>query len=101
MRNVGLAGFRAHFSNGEYAEFKRTDAAAMPMNLSFDDDGGVAFFVGDMSALVDEWRIGDRPLYEVGLEGRYNAPGEWKPLVYPAEWHQFARRARVSSERPE
>ncbi|MCJ7515190.1 MAG: hypothetical protein MUO89_04355, partial [Dehalococcoidia bacterium] len=34
--------------------------------------------------MTEEWRVGDKKLYEVGLPGRYNKLGEWKPLIYPA-----------------
>jgi hypothetical protein len=98
---AGLNGFRAHFSNDEHAEFLRTESTTMPLNLSFDEDGSVVFMVGDLDALVSEWRIDGRPLYEVGLPGRYNKPGEWKPLVFPGDWDEYSRRATEASERPE
>jgi hypothetical protein len=98
---VGLGGFRVHFSNGSFSEFRRTDVTTEPMNITFDPGGGVVFFVGDTSGLVSEWRIDGRPLYEVGLEGRYNPVGEWRPLVYPAKWDEYAERARTASDRPE
>jgi hypothetical protein len=98
---VGLTGFRVHFSNDSFAEFRRTDNSTMPLNLTFGDDGEIIFNVGDIDALTDEWRIGGRALFEVGLEGRYNTPGEWKPLVYPAGWDRYSLRAKEASERPE
>jgi hypothetical protein len=55
----GLYGFRLYFSNGSSAHFMR------------------------LADSTEEWRVGDKKLYEIGLPGRYNKLGEWKPLVYP------------------
>ena len=97
----GLNGFRVHFSNDEHAEFKRTRDSTLPLNLMFDEEGELIFNVGDLSALTAEWRVDGRPLYEVGLDGRYNAPGTWKPLVYPGAWDRYSKLATEASERPE
>jgi hypothetical protein len=97
--DVGLFGFRIHFSNSEHAEFRRTRTETLPLNLTLDD--GVVLFVGNTDELASEWRVGDKPLYEMGLPGRYNRPGEWKPLVFPADWEPYMKKAREQSDRSE
>jgi hypothetical protein len=58
----------------------------------------VEFFVGSLDDLKDEWRIGDKRLYEVGLPGRYNKLGEWKPIIYPANSNQIQKEAMALSQ---
>src|SRR5205814_445061 len=38
--------------------------------------------------LKREWRVGEKRLHEIGLPGRYNTLGEWRPMVYEGstEW---------------
>ncbi len=79
----GLYGFHLHFSNGSSAHFIRLADSTEPLNIRFDRESELVAFVGDLDALTEEWRVGDRKLYEIGLPGRYNKLGEWKPLVYP------------------
>lgn len=79
----GLYGFYLHFSNGCSAKFIRTKDSTEPLNIHFDRNSELSAFVGDLDALTEEWRVGDKNLYEIGLPGRYNKLGEWKPLVYP------------------
>ena len=80
---VGLYGFHLYFSNGSYASFIRKENSIECPNLSPNRDGTVNYSVGSLDELTHEWRIKDKRLYEVGLPGRYNKSGEWKPLVYP------------------
>ncbi len=79
----GLYGFCLHFSNGSSAHFVRSPDSTDAVNLHFDRQSELVPFVGDLDALTEEWRVGDKRLYEIGLPGRYNKLGEWKPLVYP------------------
>jgi len=79
----GLYGFRLYFSNGSSAHFMRLADSTEPLNIRFDRESELVPFVGDLDALTEEWRVGDNKLYEIGLPGRYNKLGEWKPLVYP------------------
>ncbi|MCX5644462.1 MAG: hypothetical protein NTZ17_07225 [Phycisphaerae bacterium] len=79
----GLYGFQLHFSNGSSARFIRNQESTDGMNFSC--DVSLSFWVGDLHKLTQEWRVGDRRLYEIGLPGRYNKFGYWKPLVYPAK----------------
>lgn len=88
----GLFGFTKHFSNGSSATFKRHARSTECENLVFELP--LNFQVGDLSALRPEWRIRNRRLYEVGLPGRYNKPGEWRPLIYSAGIDQVTAEAR-------
>lgn len=81
--DIGLCGFKMHFSNGTSAEFKRINDATSCINIELRRP--INFWVGSLDELKHEWRIGDKRLYEVGLPGRYNKLGEWKPLIYPGD----------------
>lgn len=78
--DYGLFGFYMHFSNDTSAHFIRHPDNTDCLNLSLTP---VNFFVGELEKLKNEWRMHGKRLYEVGLPGRYNKLGEWKPLVYP------------------
>jgi hypothetical protein len=97
---VGLYGFRMHFSNGSDAVFSRTEKWTECRNVMPDIDG-IEFQVGDLDALRQEWRVGDKRLYEIGLIGRYNTLGEWKPLIYPGDFHKLEEEARAFSDDPD
>ena len=88
---LGLYGFRIHFSNGNRAEFRRDDGGVMAVNLMFGPP--VTFNVGAFDDLRPEWRIGNKRLYEVGLPGRYNQLGEWKPIFYPGDFSRLEKEA--------
>lgn len=87
---IGLYGYRVHFSNGSSAEFTRRPEGTRAVNISFDDDGQINYWVGSLDELCKEWRVVDRRLHEIGLPGRYNKLGFWQPIVYegPAKWIQ-------------
>ena len=82
---IGLFGYRVYFSNGSHAEFSRSGEGTEAMNLQFERDGSINYFVGLRDYLRPEWRVGDKALFEVGLPGRYNKLGEWKPLIYEGD----------------
>lgn len=88
-----LTGFKVHFSNGSNAEYSRTEKSSTGLNVSF-DGGEVGFFVGCLDDLKHEWMVGTKRLYEIGLVGRYNSIGEWKPIVYPGKFDPLAKEAR-------
>ena len=79
----GLYGFRMHFSNGSSAFFERHNDGAMGQNIQLNPH--IDFFVGCLDDLRTEWHVGALRLYEIGLPGRYNELGEWKPIVYPGK----------------
>jgi hypothetical protein len=62
---------------------------------------GLELHVGDLGELRDEWRVGDKRLYEIGLPGRYNDLGQWKPVVYPGKSQPLQDLARAYSDDPE
>lgn len=93
----GLYGFMAHFSNGSHAEFTRDSKGTSAVNL-IPDPSGLGFMVGNLDEMKQEWRIGDKRLYEIGLQGRYNNIGEWTPIVYPGKSDHLQQEASEASE---
>lgn len=87
----GLSGFQVHFSNGGSARFVRSPEGTDCTNVELHPD--VGFFVGMIDELRDEWRVGDKRLYEIGLPGRYNKLGEWKPIIYPGNTDALQKEA--------
>ncbi len=96
-----LNGFRVHFSNGTHAKFCRTNHGTEAINIMFEHNGSVSFMVGDLGALKKQWKVGDKPLYEIGLPGRYNKLGEWMPLIYSGDSDELKKKAldEVEEER--
>lgn len=82
-KDAGLNGFKVHFSNDSSAHFVRTATGTDGANVI--PSNSIDFFVGENDKLKPAWRVSGKWLYEVGLEGRYNEPGEWKPLAYPGK----------------
>ena len=85
--------FKIHFSNGSHALFERTDTGTMAINLDLSSNG-VGVMIGMISEQKDEWMVGDKHLYEIGLPFRYNKLGEWKPLIFPGKSDDLQERAR-------
>ena len=52
----------------------------------------------DHSYLRHEWRVVEKRLYEIGIPGRYNKCGEWKPLIYPGSIEPLEKDARSLSQ---
>ena len=96
--DIGLCGFKMHFSNGTSAEFKRINDATSCINIELRRP--INFWVGSLDELKHEWRIGKQRLYEIGLPGRYNKLGEWKPIVYPADSDPLQKEATSFSNDP-
>lgn len=92
----GLHGFKMHFSNGTSAKFVRGANSTECVNISLEVP--LSFMVGLIDELKHEWRIGEKRLYEVGLPGRYNKPGEWKPIIYPGDSDHLNREVLAMSE---
>ena len=97
--DYGLYGFSVYFSNGNSAVFTRHPESTECKNVILDVP--INFWVGDRDELRDEWRVGEKRLYEVGLPGRYNEPGEWKPLIYPGKVDSLEQEARAFSQDPD
>lgn len=91
-KKKGLEGFKIYFSNGSHAEFLRGNKGTSIINIKLDEKG-VGFMVGNLDEMCDEWRIGDKRLYEVGLPGMYNNSGEWQPIVYPGNPDHLQKEA--------
>jgi hypothetical protein len=96
--DFGLYGLKMHFSNGSFAIFERFSNETNCVNITLDYP--LSLFVGDIDEMRDEWRIGEKRLYEVGLPGRYNKDGEWKPLVYPGKSDTLQKEASSFSKDP-
>lgn len=94
--DYGLYGFRMHFSNGSSATFARHADSTECLNVELSSP--INFMVGDLNQLRHEWRVGEKRLYEIGLTGRYNKLGEWKPIVYPGESASLVREAQLLSD---
>lgn len=91
----GLYGFKVYFSNGNSAVFERNTNSTEGNNITLNPIG---FEVGDLGQLRDEWRVGEKRLYEIGLPGRYNKLGEWKPIIYPVNSEPLQREILSLSE---
>jgi hypothetical protein len=79
----GLIGLRVHFSQNCTADFCRTSKGVFGSNLEFGPP--VVFLMMSMQPSPNEYRVNGKRLYEIGLPGRYNKLGEWKPLIYRAK----------------
>ena len=77
----GLNGFGIHFSNGCSATFTREIDWTESLNVIPGEF--VEFQVGSWDEMTNRWRVKEKYLYEIGLSGRYNKHGEWKPIEYP------------------
>lgn len=94
--DIGLYGFQMHFSNGTSARFVRSVEGTDCINVI--PERPIGFQVGLLEDLKHEWRIGDKRLCEVGLPGRYNKLGEWKPLIYPGDSDPLQKEAASLSK---
>lgn len=92
----GLYGFKRYFSNGTVAYFTREPETTNCVNIS--SFGPIEFFIGDIGELKNEWMIEDKRLYEVGLPGRYNKLGHWKPIIYPGGAEHLIKEAMSMSD---
>lgn len=92
----GLYGFKMHFSNGTSARFIRGINSTECINIR--PGIPIEFMIGPIDELKHEWRIGKKRLYEVGLPGRYNKLGEWKPIIYPGDSDNLHNEALAMSE---
>lgn len=79
----GLYGFKIHYPNGNSAIFKRHSDSIECVNIDLGTPLGFVNF--DNTNLRDEWMVGKKRLYEIGLPGRYNRLCEWKPIIYPGK----------------
>jgi hypothetical protein len=95
----GLYGFKMHFSNGTTAQFIREADSTECVNIRV--GAPLEFMVGLIDELKHEWKIGNKRLYEIGLPGRYNKLGEWKPIIYPGESKTLQKDALSMSEDPD
>jgi len=93
----GLYGFKMHFSNGSASEFTRNKKGTMAINLLL-DASGLGFMEGNLDELKQEWYIGEKRLFEVGLPGRYNEPQEWMPIIFPGDSGKLQEEALAATE---
>lgn len=94
--DYGLNGFNIYFSNGSSAQFIRSRDNTICMNIC--STNPVDFQRGFIDNLKNEFRIGEKRLFEVGLEGRYNKLGEWKPIFYPVSTENFQNEVLALSD---
>lgn len=57
-------GFKVHFSNGQVAKFSREPEKVEAINLHFEDDGSINFFVGPIDELKSIWLVDGKPYIE-------------------------------------
>lgn len=90
----GLYGFYSHYpSGGKSTCIRYPDRKEM---INFSGVERVRPFVG-LIPFDKEWLVNGKRLHELGLTGRYNDWGEWKPIVYPANYEELVKEARSSS----
>ena len=92
----GLYGLNIHFSNGNKATFARHRDSTECRNIRLGVP--ISFMTGSLDNLRHEWRVGEKRLYEIGIPGRYNKWGEWKPLIYPGNIQPLEKDARSLSQ---
>jgi hypothetical protein len=97
--DVGLNGFKVHFSTGTSASFVRDRSGTDGRNIS--PDVPLGFSIGMSKDVKEEWRVGDRRIHEIGIPGRFNRAGEWRPLIFPGDPSKFEAEAREISEDPD
>jgi hypothetical protein len=95
----GLCGLKVHFSQGCSAFFRRSPKEISGLNLEFGPP--VVFLMMSMDPPGNEYRVDGKRLYEHDLPGRYNKPGEWKPLIYPGEASHLINECMQLSSDPD
>lgn len=95
----GLSGLRVHFSQNCTGEFTRTPQGVFGTNLEFGPP--VTFLMMPMEPTSNEYRVNGKRLYEIGLPGKYNRLGEWKPIIYPGKSDALVLEARKVSQDPD
>jgi hypothetical protein len=95
----GLSGLRVHFPQNCTAEFLRTSKGIFGTNLEFGPP--VTFLIMSLEPSTNEYRVNGKRLHEIGLPGRYNKLGEWKPLIYPGRADHLIKEANGLSEDPD
>lgn len=80
--DVGLYGFRVHSDSGSASTVSRGPDWTDAINLGFTDNQ-LAFYAGILDNARREWMVGDKRACEIGLAGRYNERGCWKPIIHP------------------
>jgi len=95
----GLIGLRVHFSQNCTADFYRTSKGVFGTNCELGPP--VVFLMMSMQPSSNEYRVNGKRLYEIGLPGRYNKLGEWKPLIYPGKSDQLLQECAELSADPD
>lgn len=93
---IGLYGFKVHFSNNSTALFERKQKSTVCINVA--PRVPIEFFAGDLSQLKKEWMVDGKLLWQIGITGKYNKLGEWKPIVYPGETKHIEERLQQESD---
>jgi hypothetical protein len=92
----GLSGLRVHFSQNCTAEFMRTPQGVFGTNFEFGPP--ITFLMMSMEPSSNEYRVNGKRLYEIGLPGKYNKLGEWKPIIYPGKSDALVMEATKKSD---
>lgn len=91
----GLNGFQSYAPNGDISTFARFSDSVYGRNIMFGPY--VRLFSGSLDNSASEWLVAGRRLHELWLTGRYNASGEWKPIIYPVVPSDLLEEARSLS----
>lgn len=95
----GLSGLRVHFSQNCTAEFIRSPQGVVATNLEFGPP--VTFLMMSVGPSSNMRLVNGKRLHEIGLPGRYNKLGEWKPLIYPGKSDGLVKEAAAVSTDPD
>jgi len=97
---TGLYGIKVHLPSGESACLLRRPDSTKCVNV--EPGPPLRFCMSGLTKAPDEWRVGTKRLYEIGLPGRYNKLGEWKPIDYQGGDHApIGARAEAASPDPD
>ncbi len=97
--HLGLTGIRVHFPENCSAEFIRSPRGAVCTNLEFGPP--ITFLKMSLEPSSNEYRVNGKRLCEIGLPGRYNKLGEWRPLIYPGDAHHLVDESLQLSKDPD
>jgi len=95
----GLYGLRMHYPAGANSEFERHPESHRGQNFLVNPH--ITPWVGLIDNMQKDWIIEGKKLHELGLPGRYNLMGEWKPIVAPMAVSALSEQARSLSDDPD
>ena len=95
----GLYGFRLHYPAGANSEFERHPDSHQGKNFLVNPH--ITPWVGLIDNMQQDWLVDGKRLHELGLPGRYNPMGEWRPIVAPLAVSALSEKAHSLSDDPD